>query len=58
VLIGPDITVIVVDIRGDKVRLGFNAPNDVSVDRREVRRDKERAAIQAPQKGGDDERTA
>ena len=34
--IGPDISVIVVEIRGDKVRLGINAPRDVAVDRAEI----------------------
>ena len=36
VVIGHDVEVRVVDIRGDKVRLGFTAPSHVSVDRREV----------------------
>ena len=34
--IGDGIVVQVVDIRGDKVRLGFTAPKNVSVNRREV----------------------
>lgn len=34
--IGPDITVKVLDIRGDKVRLGIDAPKDVTVHRKEV----------------------
>jgi carbon storage regulator len=36
VMIGDDIEVRVVDVRGDKVRLGFIAPRDVSVHRKEV----------------------
>ena len=36
IVIGHDITVTVVDIRGDKIRLGIKAPKDVSVHRREV----------------------
>jgi carbon storage regulator len=36
IVIGDDITVIVVSIRADKVRLGVRAPQDVSVHRREV----------------------
>lgn len=34
--IGPDITIEVVDIRGDKVRLGITARRQVAVNRREV----------------------
>lgn len=34
--IGDDISVVVVDIRGDKVRLGIEAPKDVPVHRSEV----------------------
>ena len=36
VMIGDDVEVKVVDIRGDKVRLGFSAPSRVAVDRKEV----------------------
>jgi len=35
-IIGDDVQVTVVDIRGDKVRLGITAPRDVSVHRKEV----------------------
>lgn len=34
--IGDDVEIIVVDIRGDKVRLGINAPSDLPVHRHEV----------------------
>lgn len=37
ILIGSDIVVTVVAIRGDKVRLGITAPAEVEVDRREIR---------------------
>lgn len=37
ILIGENITVEVLAIRGDKVRLGITAPIDVSVDRKEIR---------------------
>lgn len=36
IMIGKDIVVTVVDIRGDKVRLGIEAPQDVAVHREEV----------------------
>ena len=36
IVIENDIIITVVDIRGDKVRLGIEAPKEVSVHRREV----------------------
>ncbi len=36
IMIGDDIELTVVDIRGDKVRLGIEAPKDVPVHRQEV----------------------
>ena len=45
IMIGDDIEITVVDIRGEKVRLGINAPAHVPVHRKEVydaiRREKE-----------------
>ena len=35
-VINDDITIVVVEIRGDKVRLGIEAPTEVPVHRREV----------------------
>lgn len=35
--IGDDIVITIADIRGDKVRIGIDAPPNVSVDRQEVR---------------------
>ena len=36
IVINDNIVVMVIDIRGDKVRLGIEAPKDVPVHRREV----------------------
>lgn len=48
IMIGDNVVVTIVDIRGDKVRLGIDAPQDIPVHRREVyeaiQRENERAA--------------
>ncbi len=53
IMVGDDIEVTIVDIRGDKVRLGITAPKEVSVHRKEIynaiRREK-RSALQAQSK--------
>ncbi len=36
IMIGDDVEVIIVDVRGDKVRLGITAPKTISVHRKEV----------------------
>jgi len=36
IMIGNDVEITVVDIRGDKVRLGINAPRQIHVHRKEV----------------------
>jgi carbon storage regulator len=35
-MIGDDVEITIVDVRGDKVRLGITAPKEISVHRREV----------------------
>ena len=50
IVIGDNISIMVVEIRGDKVRLGIDAPRDVSVHRREVydaikRKESEQVAV-------------
>jgi len=48
IMIGDEIEISIVDIRGDKVRLGINAPTRIAVHRKEVydaiRRENEQAA--------------
>ena len=34
--IGENVEVTLVEIRGDQIRLGINAPGDVTVDRKEI----------------------
>ena len=36
IVINDDITIVIVEIRGDKVRLGIEAPKEIPVHRREV----------------------
>ena len=48
VMIGENVTVTVLAVKGNQVRLGVNAPKDMAVDREEIaerkRRDRENAA--------------
>ncbi len=36
IMIGDDVEITIVDVRGDKVRLGITAPKSISVHRKEV----------------------
>ena len=52
ILLGDDICVTVVAVRGDKIRLGFTAPDEVPIHREEVyRRICERRAAEDLQQG-------
>ncbi len=57
IIIGDDVEITIVDVRGDKVRLGINAPRSISVHRKEVyeaiQREKEQKAKEDA-KGADD----
>lgn len=52
IMIGDDVEITVVDIRGDKVRLGITAPRHIQVHRKEVydaiKRENEKAAKLKP----------
>ena len=52
IVIDNDITVVVVEIRGDKVRLGVDAPKEIPVHRQEVfeaiKRNQQNEAESAP----------
>lgn len=49
IMIGDDIEIKIVDIRGDKIRLGITAPKNVPVHRKEVyetiKRENKKAAL-------------
>ena len=36
IMIGDDVEITIVDVRGDKVRLGITAPKNIPVHRREI----------------------
>ena len=49
IMIGDNIVVTIVDIRGDKVRLGINAPTEIPVHRQEVYEAIQRENVRATQ---------
>lgn len=55
-IIGDNIVITIVDIRGDKVRLGIEAPASVPIHRQEVieavRREMERNRLEQPHTNG------
>ena len=57
IIIGDDVEITIVDVRGDKVRLGISAPRSISVHRKEVyeaiQREKEQKAKEDAE-GSDD----
>ena len=61
IMIGDDITVVVVDIRGDQVKIGISAPRHIPVHReevyKEIQEENRRAALagkEIPLEGLDD----
>ncbi|MFQ6036430.1 MAG: carbon storage regulator CsrA [Sedimentisphaerales bacterium] len=55
IMIGDDVKITIVDVRGDKVRLGIEAPKEIPVHRMEIyeaiqREKKEKQAQEQPEK--------
>ena len=52
IMIGDDVMITIVDVRGDKVRLGIDAPQEIPVHRQEVydaiKRENDKAARVQP----------
>ena len=52
IIIGDNVVITVVDVRGDKVKLGIEAPQEIPVHRQEVyeaiKRENEKAALLKP----------
>ncbi len=46
IMIGGNVEVSIIDIRGNKVRLGITAPREIEVDRKEIYEKKEAAKAQ------------
>ncbi|MGI9518846.1 MAG: carbon storage regulator CsrA [Pirellulaceae bacterium] len=55
IVINDDITIVVVEIRGDKVRLGVEAPKEVPVHRQEVYDAIKRSAAEQSDAAGADQ---
>ena len=49
IIIGDNVVVTIVDVRGDKVRLGIDAPSEIPVHRREVYEAIQRENLRASQ---------
>ena len=56
IMIGDDISIMVIDIRRDKVRLGIEAPRDVPVHRREIYEAIQRKKMQNNSDGDQDKK--
>lgn len=64
IMIGDDVEITIVDVRGDKVRLGITAPKNIPVHRREIydaiqrEREKGNSPPEKPDSGSSSDRGA
>ena len=58
-MVGDEVEITIVDVRGDKVRLGINAPRSIAVHRKEIyeaiQREKAQKAAEEGSDGSDSE---
>ena len=57
IMIGDNVEIIIVDVRGDKVRLGITAPKEIPVHRREIYDAIQREKSQKKEPQGQEEET-
>ena len=53
IMIGDDVEITIVDVRGDKVRLGINAPRSIAVHRKEIYEAIQREKAQNKEQAGE-----
>ena len=54
IMIGDDIEIVIVDIHGDQVKLGIQAPREIAVHRKEIYEEIQKENIRAAEEGVQD----
>ena len=58
IMIGDEVEITIVDVRGDKVRLGINAPRRIAVHRKEIYEAIQREKAQNKEQQGSEEKVS